>query len=142
MSSQTFNIKRQELVLEAALLQFKERNLNPQSVNNILVKYFENEFEEVTSVLIKKFKKNYRIAIVEYYMASQGLFDGVAPAIWETFGVYTINNAHFVYSIDKMKSQQQISELLELSKNISHQKNGIFMKNILVMLKFSLSNQI
>lgn len=128
---QNFDIKKHEKILKSLI-----NHIDSQLIFDVLVKYFENEFEEITCNLMKKFRKNYRTAVVEYYMSSQGLFNNVSPTVWETNGAYVFNNIDFVYDMEKMESQNKISQLLKLSEKYIPDKKWEFYENYVNDMEF------
>ena len=128
---QNFDIQRHEKILKS-LIEY----IDSKVIFDVIVKYFENEFEEITYNLMKKFRKNYKTAIVEYYMSSQGLFNNVSPTLWETNGAYVFNNIDFVYDMEKIESQHKISQLLKLSEKYIPDKKWKFYEDYVNDMEF------
>ena len=126
-----FDIQRHEKILKS-LIEY----IDSKVIFDVIVKYFENEFEEITYNLMKKFRKNYKTAIVEYYMSSQGLFNNVSPTLWETNGAYVFNNIDFVYDMEKIESQHKISQLLKLSEKYIPDKKWEFYEDYVNDMEF------
>lgn len=126
-----FDIQRHEKILKS-LIEY----IDSKVIFDVIVKYFENEFEEITCNLMKKFRKNYKTAIVEYYMSSQGLFNNVSPTLWETNGAYVFNNIDFVYDMEKIESQHKISQLLKLSGKYIPDKKWEFYEDYVNDMEF------